>query len=46
MEMDEGYQEETGETPPPLDDSWWAAVMQDENQLKATGQHRSGNSDV
>lgn len=40
MMMDEGYRAEGEEVPPPMDESWWAAVLQDEGRLQATERNR------
>lgn len=36
MMMDEGLKLEGEEVPPPMDDSWWAAVLQDEGRFQAS----------
>jgi small subunit ribosomal protein S1 len=36
MAMDEGSQEDKGDRPPPMDESWWAAVMQDERSYDSS----------
>jgi small subunit ribosomal protein S1 len=35
MEMEEGSEWEGGEAPAPMDESWWAAVLQDEGRHRA-----------
>ncbi|NIS82078.1 MAG: S1 RNA-binding domain-containing protein [Anaerolineales bacterium] len=45
MEMDEGLHEERGETPPPMDESWWSAVLQDEGR-HATYEHERSNDHI
>lgn len=36
MMMDEGLKLEGEKIPPPMDDSWWAAVLQDEGRFQAS----------
>ena len=43
MAMDEGSAWEGEGAPPPMDESWWAAVLQDEGKHKATERHNVGN---
>lgn len=33
MAMDEGLQDDRGEAPPPMDESWWSAVLRDEGRF-------------
>jgi len=44
MAMDEGFTREGEGAPPPMDESWWAAVLQDEGKHKATERHNVGNN--
>ena len=44
MAMDEGFAWEGEGAPPPMDESWWAAVLQDEGEHKATERHKVGNN--
>ncbi|MGD8603166.1 MAG: S1 RNA-binding domain-containing protein [Anaerolineales bacterium] len=40
MAMEDGFGlgEQQGETPPPMDESWWAAVLKDEKKLPDAGE--------
>jgi small subunit ribosomal protein S1 len=40
MEMDEGLPQNGGEAPPPMDESWWSAVLQDERTVSTPGKPR------
>jgi small subunit ribosomal protein S1 len=40
MMMDEGYNAEGEGIPPPMDESWWAAVLQDEGRFQAAERNR------
>lgn len=35
MSMEDGYLSDGGGTPPEMDESWWAAILQDEERLRA-----------
>jgi small subunit ribosomal protein S1 len=40
MTTDDGLQNEFGGAPPPMDESWWAAVLQDEGRIAAQAKKR------
>lgn len=44
MVMDEGFAWEGEGAPPPMDESWWAAVLQDEGEHTATERHKVGKN--